>query len=393
MKRLLLAVLVLVVLLLPFASAIGVSPGRITINFEPGAIGAASAVVHNTNDYAVDVSVGVEGRYHESFEVEEFSLGPRERKSIAIHYVLPDDITPGTNRQKIVFIENFFDPNAGFGARTGVVLQFDLWKPYPGQYVDMVITPRHVAQGSDTDVLVKLYSRGEEAVSGDVEMRIYTPDDKLQDLVIMDNVQIAGNTNFERYAIINSKNWDPGKYRIEAAYDFGSGVARQEGKLIIGTKSLDIIDVTRTYYKDAEINRFEIEVESLWNEPLEQVFASFELGASSGQTPSIIVAPFTRNKLFGYWVTDANLAQGNHTAQITVDFEGGEPVIEQFTVEVLNVTPIREEQPAQTEEKKIELGYVDLAFLIVIIVFVVYLMQHSVHTHRKKPPKRPDETF
>ena len=289
MKRFLVAFLLL---LIPFSAAIGVSPPSGTIEFVPGAEGAFDVMLRNSYGVPISTEVKVSGNLAEHFTVDAPRIGARSGARATVSYALPETIPPGPNYQRIEWTESFFTQAEGaVVARTAVTAKFSVWKPYPGRYAEIQIKPTHVREGEATQVRVDIQSRGEDAVSGDVVIRVMSPDGELRDTLYLEDVRIEGDASLTRYVRVRSENYPPGKYEVEAVFDYNAAVARAEETLIIGTRSVSIENLTRTYYKDKDINRFEVTLESLWNEPLSGVSASMQLGANAGQTPAITLAP------------------------------------------------------------------------------------------------------
>lgn len=377
MKKLLPALL-LTLCLLPLTTAIGVSPPTGTIEFVPGASGEFDVRLSNSLDREIDTEVEISGNLAQYFEATNPRIGARSSTAATISYNLPDDITPGPNYQYITWTEHYFDAQqGGVAARSAIQAKFSVWKPYPGRYAELRINPRHVPQGEETDIKITIDSLGDQPVTGDVVIKLRAPDGTLQDTLYLRDVEVAGDDEFSRYVRVHSERYDPGKYEVDARFDYNSAVADAQGTLIIGTKSVDVLNVTRTFYKDKDVNRFEVEVESLWNEPLEVVSASMQLGASTGRTPAITLPPFSTKTLTGYWDTDTELAEGERPARVTASFSGGQPVERLFQVNVYNETP----QPQVEEPRTVTLGMTDIAFLLIALLFVGYFLVHVLRRH------------
>lgn len=368
---------VIVALAVPFTNAIGINPSSATIDFVPGASGAFDAKISNGLNREVGVDVEVSGNLAQYIDVELIGpqrISPRSHGRAEISYSLPEDIPPGTNKQHIQFTEEYFNQETGgIGARAAVIMTLNIWKPYPGRYAELSLAPTHVPQGQDTQVKYTIQSLGDQPVDGDLQIRILNPQGELQDILRDNDIYIEGDSQTELYLQIPSKDYPPGKYQLSGSYDYGVEVANAQKTLIIGTQSVDVLNVTRKYYKDQGINRYEVEVESLWNEPLTGVSAQLTLGSSTGATPAKNIAAFETQTLVGYWEADQQLEEANHTALVSVVFNGGEPVDRTFPVSVYNETPQpRVEEPSSN----ITIGTTDVLFFVITFLIIGYFMMH-----------------
>lgn len=371
----------LLILTTASAAAIGITPPQATISFAPGYEGSFDIIVTNHQHREIGVDVTIEGELGRYFEATSPRIRSRSTATSTISFALPEDITPGEHRVRIVYEEDFFDPNEGMiAARTAVVFTAKVWKPYPGRYAEIELVPRNVPAGQNTDVQVIVNSRGDQPVRGDVTVRIYDASGRLVDSEVLPSVEIAGDTTWRRFVQIQSRDYAPGRYTVQAQYDYGSARAEKEATFIIGVRDIDLLNVTRDFYLDVPVNPFSVEVESLWNEHIEGVEASMQLGSSTGRTPTINLASFTKKPLDGFWTTDRALSPGTYNALVTVTFRDGEPVSRSFPVTVHEQSP----QPPQEQEPAsiIFLSMIDIIFLIIVLIIVGVVVMR-VYGHHK----------
>lgn len=371
-------ILICSLLILPYVTSLGVSPPRATIEFSPYQEGGFDVLLNNGRNKAIGTSVEISGELAPYFSAEAPDINARGSSRAEVTYSLPEDITPGENQVQIKWTEEFFDEQQGaVAAKVAIIGTYTVWKPYPGRYAEISLRPRNVAQGENTDVQVRIDSKGDQPVRGEMRLRVFSAEGTLQD-TITEHVEIPGNDHFQKHRRILSANYEPGKYRIEVRYDYGSGVAEQETTFIIGKQSVDILSVTpKEIYKDKELTRFDIVIESLWNEPLQGVSAQLTLGSETAQTPSTTITAFDKKTLTGYWETDQNIELGEVLATIEASFIGGESVQKTFPITVYNETPQPQEQQPTTVISLTDILFAISMLAIIGYVFTVVMRRHQ----------------
>ncbi len=369
-------------LLISFSSALGVSPGKATFDFEPGKQIEFDVLLVNSRNIPVDIGVSYTGVASDSFKATTPSVPARGSAVATVSFVMPDDIPPGNNRHTVRFEEFFFDPEAGgLSAKTAVILGVYIWKPYPGKYAEIRLEPRNVREGENSDIKVTVYSRGDQPISGDIEVRVKDSQDKLIDLLLEPDFSLDANSDKYRYLQVPSADWPAGIYYLEGKYDYGAAVASTQSRFIIGTKNISVVNVTRDYYLDKDANRFDIDILSLWNDPIEHVSGELTLGSSNGKTPSITLAPFSEKTLTGYWPSDNKLKEGEHLALVTVTFDGGEVSVP-FSVNVYNNSPVisQEQEPGDVQV----IYLTDILALAILLLIIGYFSVNAWRRHSRR---------
>lgn len=376
------ALFLILALAVPLASSLRMSPGSAHVTFEPFYENEFDVVLTNNRNHAIDVAIDIDGSLAQYFSATEVSLRPRGTALSTVSFTLPEDIPPGANKVYITFTEDFYDPEEGMIAtRTATRLRVEVWKPYPGRYAEIELTPNHVAVGENTDVEVRIQSRGDQLVRGDLQLRVLDFERRLIDSEIVSNVEVESDATWRRFVMLNAEEYEPGRYRVQARYDYGSAVAEDEQTLIIGVREVELLNATQDVYLDTGINPFTVDVENLWNEPIENVEATFQLGRSTARTPSVNLARFTQKTLRGHWEVDDALEPGTHNALVTVSYRDGEPVTRSFPVRVHETSP-RQPQPEEPTQF-ITLGIIDVVFLLLVLGIIGFVGVH-VYGHGKR---------
>ncbi|MFT4250353.1 MAG: hypothetical protein ACMXYD_03260 [Candidatus Woesearchaeota archaeon] len=372
--------LILLVIAASTTTALGITPPRATIDFSPELEGSFDVLVMNHRATSIGTSVTISGDLAGYFTAEAPDINSRGASKATVSYSLPEDVRPGENHVLITWTEEFFDEQTGIVSRTAVQARYTVWKPYPGRYAEITASAEHVGQGEDTRLRVQIASKGDQALRGDLRVRILDANNRLQDTIVLERIEIGANTDWQRYFQVRSNSFEPGRYQVLAEYDYQAGVASTETSLIIGEESAEAISVTpKQVYLDKELTRFDVRVESLWNEPLRGVAAEIVLGGNQARTPSVTLASFEQKTLTAYWETDRNLVEGEHQVVVRTYFVDEAYTENTFSVTVYNETP----QPqTQQPSSSVVLGLTDILFLLLLLGLIGYVVIHVMGRHQ-----------
>jgi len=101
-------------------------------------------------------------------------------------------------------------------------------------------------------------------------------------------------------AKLDVSGYNPGNYRAVAQVKYEAGEVTAEDTFRLGELRIEILNYTQEFERD-ELNSFIVDVESLWNDPIRNVYANFSIvGGESALTPSIDLDGFTRGQLTGF---------------------------------------------------------------------------------------------
>lgn len=374
-------------LLVPGAFAIGVSPPSAQINFAPGESVEFMVRVLNFNDFPVEIETRTTGVG--AFELDlPRNIPAQSSAAVRIRYTMPAELSrPGTTSSYVFFKERYIDEKTStFAVRTEVGMRVDVWQPYPGSYAEIVVSAQHVPEGEDSVLGLVVNNLGVEPLEGETaRVRVLSAEQRLQDVFTFPGISIPGNSN-ERYSqVIKSSAYAPGKYTLAGELEYPGGVARMNSTFIVGTQDVDILSVEDPMYLDKPVNKFRVRVESLWNQPMEGVYGTFQLGEYSATTSPVIIPPFGIETLSGYWETDPTVASGEVLARVRVIFPGGVRD-ELVPVMVYNETP----RAPLVQEPALMFGLSHVIFAGLALLIVVCLVVFAVSRLRRKEQPKDD---
>lgn len=288
----------------------GVSPGSYDVGFEPGL--ERSLVFDFVLDGKGDLSV--EGDLKDYVSLDKDFIWDRE--SVVVHVKLPsseEGLRPGVNNVWIVA-----------GDVRGLI-KIDV--PYPEDYIEFDLAAPNVNIGEDVVVNLKVVNFGKEGRNVTPVVKIYYGIEVISGLEGSEKwVEGLGEINYE--FLLDSANYSSGIYSAEVSFEEfeGSDIFR------LGEKELRILDYTRKV-NEGGLEKFEIAVESLWDDDMKEVFAEVRvIGKKSwsgevtldrvgGFDSSIVsLGAWDRKVLTGYFDSDG--FGGEAMLSIDVHYDG-----------------------------------------------------------------------
>ena len=329
-KRGLLLVVFWILLLSFFScvSSLGVSPAKVEINFQPNYEKDISYRVGRVSQ-DMPIVVSVEGDLAKYVKIDKNNFtGPG---TFNVHLKLPSEIEiPGKHRIKIVVAERPDIKKVRDMISTSVVIKvvIDIFVPYPGKYLEISeFKANNVNVGETVEFDLALENKGKE----DLE-RIFPRIDissQGERIKILDLGEYSLETTkkLNLRDSFNTSGYNPGIYEATAIVDYDGGFAKKNITFRIG----DLIVYIRDYTKNVSIGgfkRFNIDVESGWNNNIDGVYADVILLNRSGKlqefkTSTESLTPWQKKTIVGY-INTTGFSPGEYDANITVYYYGKE---------------------------------------------------------------------
>ena len=228
--------IILMLLLIGTVSALGITPGRINLNFEPGAEHIVSVKVINSEKKAGDISITAEGELSKYIEISEARISfaaNEEEKIITYKLRLPERFDkPGLKEGKLVISQLPEEINGELviGALVSVVSQLRVQVPYPDKYAEAEFDANVNGNEARLHVLVK--GLGEKTIES-VKGTIIIEKDGLE---ISRKEENLGSLNkFDRTEMLDIERLDKGDYFATAIIDYDGKLIKFEREFTIGT--------------------------------------------------------------------------------------------------------------------------------------------------------------
>lgn len=272
-------VIVLILSVIGRVDAFGLTPGRTTLNYEPGKEKTIEFSVINSDKEAMQLVVFVQGELNESISLSEvsFSMTPSEGEhKISYTFKTPSNLKPGKRTVEIVVVKLPTKAASGatfVGAAVGVATQLHVLVPYPGKYADVDLNVVGPDDKGTVNFLLPVTSQGDLDlihVRGLIE--VYSSLNEKVASISTDETSLKSGEHQELVATWDAKNLSSGVYRASATLIFDEGVNSVEKTFELGKRALELQAVQVHDFSLGDIAKFEFLVENKWGQPITNAY-------------------------------------------------------------------------------------------------------------------------
>ena len=332
--KLFILVSLVIVLTLQNVLAIGITPGRTTLNFEPGLHKEVGFSIINSEHKDMSVVFIVKGNLSESITLTqtyvEF-LASEESKSFSYTVDLPQKFNkPGKYEAEIVALEmpkDIKEQGAFVGATVAVVTQLHVYVPYPGKYIEAEVDVIESREEGKIFFLIPMINRGKlDIVNAKAVIDVYT---SLNEKVVSLETDTESLNSLERKQVMAEWTADvnPGKYLAVATIMYDNQVTKVEKEFNIGEMALEILEVIIRDFELGEIAKFNTLVENKWSNDLTEVYLNILVYNDEGEimadfkSPTYDIDALSKSEMVSYWDT-AGVKKGTYDGKIILKYEG-----------------------------------------------------------------------
>lgn len=384
-------ILILVILIsTKFSSAMGFGQNeQAQLTYKPNLETSYSYTIIPTSPHTLDYSIGLRGDLAQYISVTPTILkeispnqNPSIIASIKLPSELPAEILPGGHTVFIHVEENLSSITAdGIGAKSAVDILIRILVLYPTKYLGSTLNIANINENEDITAEITIANYGEEiinAVKGIIE--IYDSNNTLvKTLNTNTKMFLESNSNSKLIAKGNSIGLKPGDYSAKAFINWDENNSVSETKFRIGSLDIAINSFTKEMELDT-INEVSINIESLWNDLLKDVYAIISVDEESIKTPTVDLEPWQKQFLKGYLNTEG-LTLGEHPITITVFYGEEEITTKTGTINIIEQKgKLIQEAPAPVKNELAGIQimmYILSAMVFVLIAFNVFLMMKN----------------
>lgn len=325
-------ILIILLISIPQASSLGITPGRTTLDYEPGLETEIAFSILNNEHKNMQVLLTLQGELNDSItlfdSLVEF-MPSESSKSFRYKVRLPERIAkdPGLHTAEIVALEI---PKASaqgtyVGATLAVVSQLYVYVPCPGKCVDVDLNVLDAEQNGTATFIVPVISRGQLGI-GEVRaiIDIYTSLNEKITTIETDAYPLEPGARTEL-----SAKWfvdvNQGDYLAKVSVFYDGESKSFEKQFAIGTKLLSIESILVNNFQLGEIAKLQILVENRWGQELKGVFANLLVYNPAGQTMADVksatedIPALAKKELIAYWDT-VGVSEGEYDGKLMVKY-------------------------------------------------------------------------
>jgi hypothetical protein len=347
----------------------GVSPGSYEIDFESGM--SKDFVFHFVFDEGVRAEIYLEGDLAEYMSVDKSEISGKESVVASLNFPEVVD-SPGVNKVRVGARQIVSDANGvGVAANVRGVIKINI--PYPGRWIDLELVAPNVNVGEAVNMKLKIFNRGSDDVLVSPMIQIFK-DEEFLDNFDLKRVRVAASESVDVEFDLNSSVYSVGDYMATALADYGEErLARDDNPFKIGELRVEILNYTRNF-EEGGIRKFEIEVESFWNNKIDDLYAEVIV---DGDDDIGFVTPITELK-----------AWGTKTLEGFLDVSD----VGTKTLDASIVLYYNNRTSSESVELSVELGYdysnlffvFGILIVVGLIVWRVVVFVKRVKKHRRK---------
>lgn len=317
------------------AKAIGLTPGRTTVDFEPNLERNVTFTIVNNEHKTFNALVYVEGDLKDYVTIGKNLIEFKETdnsKDFEYKVRLPESIDkPGDHWAKIVVMEMppGMDAQKLEGqfviATTAVIHQLRVKVPYPGKYADLELVINEAEPNGTVNFFVKIFNLGTENIyKAFATVDILGPTNEKVATVESEEIAVESKKLGE-LAIPWQANVNPGVYHAVVTVNYDGKVGTAEKNFGVGSLRMELLDVKVRNFVLGGIAKFEISIENKWNQKVPNVYAEMIINSQKGdqvasfKSASADVEPLQRSALYAYWDT-AGVDKGTYDAKLILHY-------------------------------------------------------------------------
>jgi len=321
------------ILIFPISvQALGISPAGLGIQYEPG-VNKTYAYYVRGEGGQMKVRIWSRGLLSDMMKPSEdiVILQPGEVHWFNVVVSMPENIDRfGVFVNEVVATQVVEQTGAeGIGAYSEVSGLVWIAIPYPYKFIEVKITAPNVALSKPVPFSVGLTSRGKENTTASGIIIVNDSEGKTATTLYIPQTFVETLKTETVNVVWNALGAAPGKYFAKAIVEYGGdgpGIGDTEFK--IGDVLIKIENISyNTKIRPDDIVRFDLDLESYWNEKIDDIYMTLEAtgkegkGAGSSKSESSYINSWERKKITIYWDTKG-LDEGEYQVTFKVNYRG-----------------------------------------------------------------------
>lgn len=320
--RLFLCIL-LFLIFLPSVFGLGIRPAETKADFVPNARATYAFTVVNDEHRDLVVTLEAKGVFADLMSF------PRERVEISasqdlakVDFVVdfPDKMSPGVQEGSVVVSEEGigYVTQGGIAARLQLVHKVHLNVPLEGKYI---VANLKVNEGQEQiDVVTNIQNKGYEKINALTSQVSVLDEDVVLDMLPANSQSLGVKEAVSFQNTLQKSSLSLGEYTVMAEVLYDNARLELSQKLRVGLPTLNIV-ASDEFVAEGKINKWDVNVKSLWNEVLKDQLFEVVLLKDGGvvdrwKTLAVDIEPGVVKTIRSY-VDGTRIPVGDYTAQIT----------------------------------------------------------------------------
>ncbi|MBN2101537.1 MAG: hypothetical protein JW716_01555 [Candidatus Aenigmarchaeota archaeon] len=366
------------------ASALGIAPAISEHAFSPGMEKTISLKIVNSEHKDVSVFLSVDGELADfvTIDTPEFDMAKdMDFMKVTYTFKLPDDIgKPGPHEARILINTKIASGEARgtqIAAKVVVYSVLKVFVPYPGEYAEIRLIAPNFRVGKESFFGIEINNLGTDDILTDSLINVLSPL----------NAKIA-SLKGDRTAVkskgteLISIGWTPdtqGNMLAVSEVIYGQSFARDEKRFTVGNPIIEIFNISAENFRLGGIAKFEIIAQNMWNELIDDVYASFTIMDEQGNLYSKyssehVEVPAGGVQIIPGYLETNELSEGKFLMKITLNYlDKKEEKVFDINVrrDSISIVPTGQVISAQTPDKASETDNMYMLFYFVIVLIVI----------------------
>lgn len=403
----LLLMLAMFILVTPLVQALGVTPGRTTMNFKESLESEIKFTILNNEQKDLKLAIYATGDLADYIElpIKEVSLGPEESsRELSYKLKLPDKMEePGLHGAEIIIREITAGKESkeiSIGAMQAVITQLYVYVPYPGKYL-VISRVDIVERKSENRVLffVPIINFGRENInSAKAEITVMNMNSSIIDKVVTDEKPVPAGSRAELSSSMDYSKLSAGIYRVVVQLTYDGLTTTSENAFYTNDFLLIPLDISVRDFTLGDIARFNILIENIGNRDIKDAFSLMLLDSENNPIANIKSAsadfkPYEKKEMLSYWDT-TGVKEDEYTGKLVLKYEdrSDEKAIRtvvtknEIKTEIIGITGYAIKAEGLAPEGPSTLIWVIIILLVMNIGWFAYYFL-SGKRKNKQPPK------
>ena len=301
--------------------AIGISPTYIKIDFKPNLVYESEFVIFSEGNQQIQLSL--EGDFAKYITLDKKTLNGPGKVKVTIR--LPQELNEPGDHAVLLSAKEVNNPGGTVGATVGILARIIMRVPFEGKYIlppELKISDTNVNEA--TIAQVKIQSFGTENIENifaQIDIFDFSRNKILSK--ITETQSLPSLKEITLQTLIDTTNFKPGTYNGEAIIFYEEKQEKtNQVQFKVGLLEVKIKNYTKEIIQD-QINSFEIEIESGWNNPIEDIFAEVIIKdneQTTFRTVNTILLPWEKKVIKGF-VDATNKKEGIYPIEINLKYK------------------------------------------------------------------------